>query len=136
MGYAPIPANTPISFYDGDPRTGTANKLNPTFYLPSAIPGNCCSFSYTFILDVGTPGLNKLYGVFNGQRFYQTAKAAPVPPCRRTITLINITSTSNFQFHAAIIPPAATLQPGDTLPLKHRRAPASCLLMCGALRRI
>ena len=26
-GYATIPAGTPVSFYDADPRTGTANKL-------------------------------------------------------------------------------------------------------------
>jgi hypothetical protein len=42
-GYATIPSGTPISFYDADPRSGNANKLDTTFLMPDSVKGACCS---------------------------------------------------------------------------------------------
>ena len=63
-GYAPIPAGTPVSFYEGDPATDTAKKLDTVYLLPSAIQGSCCA-SFERILDVGRTGINSIYAVIN-----------------------------------------------------------------------
>lgn len=121
-GYAPIPKNTPISFYDADPRTGAARKLEPTYYLPDDIPGNCCGVTRTHIIDVTYPNLNRLYAVFN-----DSGKAVPVslpntPYTEKNYTN-NFTAVSNFQFRVTALPPSATLEPGDTLQLTAQTFP-------------
>ena len=64
-GYAPIPINTPVNFYDADPRLPGANKLSPTFYLPYATPGGNCYVCYNHILTVPYFNVEKIYMVFN-----------------------------------------------------------------------
>ncbi|MEO6328326.1 MAG: M43 family zinc metalloprotease [Ginsengibacter sp.] len=65
FGYAPLPVNTPVNFYDADPRLAGANKLSPAFYLTSAVPGGNCGVCFTHILNVNYHGLEKIYVVFN-----------------------------------------------------------------------
>ena len=121
-GYAPIPANMPVSFYDGDPRTGAGNKLGATFYTPAAIPGRCCGFSYSFIVDVGAPGLNTLYAVFNDDGVSKPLKL-PGTSMQETSYFNNIAITTGFRWRVSITPPSATLEPGDVLPLKGQAGP-------------
>ena len=64
-GFAPLPQNTPVNFYDADPLLPTAHKLSPTFYLPYAVPGGFCATCFTHILDVPYHNLEKIYIVFN-----------------------------------------------------------------------
>ncbi len=63
-GYAPLPRNTPVNFYDDDPALPTANRLSPTYYLPFEVSGNCDG-CFTHILNVAYRGLEKIYLVFN-----------------------------------------------------------------------
>ena len=63
-GYAPLPQNTPVNFYDADPTLPGANRLSPTFYLTSEVSGNCDE-CFTHILNVAYRGLDKIYMVFN-----------------------------------------------------------------------
>jgi gliding motility-associated-like protein len=114
-GYVAIPQGTPVSFYDGDPILGPAKKIGVAFLIPTPVAGNCCG-SFNTILDVGKQGLNQLYAVFN-----DNGNAVPVVlpnnPLPETNYINNIAFIKNFQFKATIEPPAASLQPGDSLQL-------------------
>jgi gliding motility-associated-like protein len=123
-GYATIPSGVPISFYDADPRTGFANKLDTTFILPDSILGQCCGKLYNIILDIKRIGLNTLYAVFNDN--------GNSIPWKLPNTLIqeknfdnNIGSVTGFKFKVSIVPPSATMEPGDTLALIGQGTPGS-----------
>ena len=64
-GYAPIAQGTPVSFYDGNPYSATANLLSPVYYLTSDAVGGNCTSCYTHILDVPYRGLETVYMVIN-----------------------------------------------------------------------
>ncbi|MES1197742.1 MAG: gliding motility-associated C-terminal domain-containing protein, partial [Chitinophagaceae bacterium] len=64
LGYESLPANTPVSFYDADPRLPGANKLSPDFYIPNTLPG-ICSNCHTQVLDTAYRGVEKIYIVVN-----------------------------------------------------------------------
>ncbi|MEJ7588024.1 MAG: M43 family zinc metalloprotease [Ferruginibacter sp.] len=106
-GYAPLPPNTPVSFYDADPRLGNARKLAPTFYLPDSIPGTCCGILYTHIIDVNQPGLDVLYMVFNDSGNTMPL-SFPNTSLIETNYENNITVANNFRFKATVIPSAST----------------------------
>ena len=123
-GYAPIPPGTPIAFYDSDPRLGNANKLSPNFYMPDSVYGKCCSQSYTHIIDVKHPGLDRLFMVFND--------SGNTMPLKLPNTLLiennydnNVYVRENFRFRSAVFPTQATLEPGDTLQLFAQAGPGS-----------
>ena len=65
FGYAPLPKNTPVNFYDANPLLPTAHKLSPTFYLPFDVPGGNCFICFTHVLDVDYYHVEKIYLVFN-----------------------------------------------------------------------
>lgn len=115
-GYATIPKNIPVSFYDADPAGGKANKLGNSFYLPDSIPGNCWSSSYVFVLTINTPGLNQLYAVFNDSGTTHPF-SLPGTSMQETDYFNNTAFQNNFQFKLTAAPPTAILQPGDTLQL-------------------
>ena len=122
-GYAPMPAGTPVSFYDADPKSGSAHKLSPAFNLPAAIAGNCCS-EYSVVLDVQRTGLNQLFAVVN-----DNGSSIPVKLPNTSLPEIdfnnNVATESNFQFHVSAIPDSATLQPGDTLLISANAGPGT-----------
>jgi len=64
-GYASIPPNTQINFYDANPLLPTAHKLSPPFFTPVSIV--CVNFGYCFthIIDVQYHGLDKIWLFFN-----------------------------------------------------------------------
>jgi gliding motility-associated-like protein len=115
-GYAPIPAGTPISFYDADPRLGKAHKLSPSFIMPDTLLGKCCSFTYVQILDVGKRGLNQLFMVFNDNGTTMPLKL-PNTSLKELNYANNIQSAAGFQFKVSINPDTPVLQPGDTVKL-------------------
>ena len=123
-GYAPIPNNIPVSFYDGDPRTDTANLIGTPFLLPDTIPGKCCGKIYTYIIDVHKPGLNHLCAVFN-----DNGSTKPVKLPNTSMTELNYTNnfifSNGFQFRVTVNPDTATLEPGDTLQLTAIAGPGS-----------
>ena len=122
-GYDTIPAGTPVTFYDADPRTASAHKLDTVFNLPAPLTGNCCA-SFTIILDVGRPGLNQLYAVVDDN-------GTTIPIVLPNTTLVeknffnNMTLDSNFRFRAIVDPASATMEPGDTLQLSGRGLPGT-----------
>jgi gliding motility-associated-like protein len=120
-GYAPIPAGTPVSFYDADPSSGHANRLSPEFLTTAPIAGKCCS-SFTTIINVNRSGLNQLFAVFNdnGSTIPLNLPNTNLPELSYAN---NVNVRSNFQFHVAAFPDSATLQPGDTLLLNAEAEP-------------
>jgi len=123
-GYAPIPANTPVSFYDADPRVAGAHLLSPTFFLPDTVLGKCCINNYGHILDAQKSGLDTIFAVFN-----DNGSTIPVALPNTSLTESdysnNIQSAKNFQYHVTITPSSATLVPGDTLQLVAQAGPGS-----------
>lgn len=115
-GYATIPKNMPVSFYDSDPRNGNANKVGSTFFLPDSIPGYCCTSLYTFILDLTIPGISNIYAVFNDSGNTKPL-ILPGTSMQELTYTNNIAVSPNFQFKITIAPSSATLEPGDTLQL-------------------
>jgi len=125
-GYAPIPSNTPVSFYENDPRNGNTNpiKLEPSFYLPDTVKGKCCGTVYEHILNVKHSGLNKLFAVFN-----DNGNAIPVQlpngSLQESDYQNNTTGITNFSYNVIVTPPEATLLPGDTLQLAANAEPGN-----------
>ncbi|MEJ0080587.1 MAG: gliding motility-associated C-terminal domain-containing protein [Puia sp.] len=108
----------PVSFYDADPRNGHANRLSTIFLTTTPVAGACCG-TFTSIIDVGRPGLNQLYAVFNDSGNGQL----PNTSLPELSYINNINDKSDFQFHVKAIPDSATLQPFDTLLLSAVAAP-------------
>jgi gliding motility-associated-like protein len=119
-GYAAIPAGTPVSFYDADPRNGHANKLSTQFLTPAPVAGKCCS-SFTTVVDVKRSGLDQLFAVFNDIG----NGSLPNTNLVELSYLNNINDQSNFQFHVKARPDSAVLKPGDSLLLTAAAGPDS-----------
>lgn len=123
-GYKTIPPGTPISFYDADPKLPTANKLGITFIVPDSIPGFCCGYVYTHIIDVQKPGLNTLYMVFN-----DSGNTRPLSLPNTGLVELNYANNTalsvNFRFKASVVPPLSTLEPGDTIQLVAQAGPGA-----------
>lgn len=64
-GYAPLPKNTVVNFYDADPRSPGANKLSPAFKLPNAVPGGNCFLCFTHTVDFVYRGQERIFLVYN-----------------------------------------------------------------------
>jgi len=115
-GYAPVPVNTPVSFYDADPSSANAHKLGSTFFLPDELLGKCCSSAYSLVLDIKKTGLNQIYAVLA-----DSGNVIPVQLPNTGLTETdyknNIASSSSFSFTVTAQPSDATLEPGDTLTI-------------------
>jgi gliding motility-associated-like protein len=123
-GFDTIPANTPISFYDADPRVPGAHLLGSPLLLPDPVKGSCCSSAYEYILDINRPGLDQLYAVFNDNGT-TSPLALPNTSFQEISYANNVNSRSNFQFRVSVSPVTDTLQPGDTLQLSAAAGPGA-----------
>jgi gliding motility-associated-like protein len=123
-GYATIPAGTPISFYDADPRLPGAHKIDSTFLLPNPVTGRCCGISYTLILDIKRVGLNSFFAVFNDK-----GTVLPVQLPNADLPELNYANNfravTGFRYTVSITPAMATLEPGDTLQLTSNTRPGT-----------
>ncbi|MBS0028185.1 gliding motility-associated C-terminal domain-containing protein [Chitinophaga sp. 22321] len=116
-GYKTIPKNTPVSFYDNDPRQGKGRLLGPAFLLPDDLPGKCVSYLYNTIVDVGRPNLDTLVVVLN-----DTGSTSPLRLPNTDVIETNynnnISFSRGFRFRAALTPADFTLTPLAQLALK------------------
>jgi gliding motility-associated-like protein len=116
FGYASIPANIPVTFYDADPKTAGAKQIGSTFLVPDEIKGYCCSQVFTSILDLGYRGLNQIYAAVGD-------KGGTVPLVLPSTTMVekdytnNIASSKDFRFRISLNTTDTTLEPGDAVPL-------------------
>lgn len=124
-GFAPLPAGTPVTFYDSDPRLPGANQLQPTFYLPYETKGGYCRYCfYDHTLNIPYAGLNQLYAVIN-----DSGNTKPLVLPNRTFPeknyANNVAFINNFRFRVTATPAISTLLPGDTLKLLAQAFPAN-----------
>ncbi len=122
-GMAPLPVNTPVTFYDNDPRLPGAVKLSPTFYLPyQTMGGNCYYCFNNIVVNVPYRGLNRLYAVFN-----DSGNTSPLVLPNRGLPekdyTNNVTAAFGFAFKVTATPVLSTLLPGDTLQLLAQASP-------------
>ncbi|OQP66311.1 hypothetical protein A3860_12470 [Niastella vici] len=116
-GYVTIPKNTPVSFYDDDPRTGKGKKLGNSFLLPDDLPGKCASYLYSTTVDVGRAGLDTLVMVLNDNGT-TIPLALPNTGLQEVTFNNNINIKKGFSFRASITPDEYTLAPTQQAVLK------------------
>jgi gliding motility-associated-like protein len=109
-GYKTIPKNTPVSFYDNDPRTGKGNLLGSPFLLPDDLPGKCASYLYTTTVTVGRAFLDTLVTVMNDNGT-TLPLALPNTGLEEITFNNNINIKKGFAFRTALTPNNYTLQP-------------------------
>ena len=102
-GYAPFPKGVPITFYDGDPFSGSVHILGQPFLVPDTVLGKCCNASYTVFLAAGQTGLNQLYAVLNDSS-KMLPLVMPNTPILESNYSNNEGSASDFQFSLLIAP--------------------------------
>lgn len=116
-GYKTIPRNTPVSFYDGDPRQGKGRRIGSAFLLPDDLPGKCVSYLYTTIVDAGRPNIDTLIVVFNDNGTTFPLKL-PNTAVDESNYGNNISYNNGFRFRVALNPGDFTLTPQEQLVLK------------------
>lgn len=109
FGYHTIPKNTPVSFYDGDPRKPGVKKLG-TWPLPENIEGKCSSTLLATTVDVGSAGLNDL-GIVLNDNGSTLPLALPNTNLVETNYGNNISVKHGFKFTVALNPADYTLVP-------------------------
>jgi gliding motility-associated-like protein len=116
-GYVTIPKNTPVSFYDDDPRTGKGNLLGTPFLLPNDLPGKCATSLLTTIVETGRAGLDTLVSIMNDN-------GSTMPLTLPNTGLVEVTFNNNvnirkgFAFRASLDPNAYTLMPQEQVTLE------------------
>jgi gliding motility-associated-like protein len=121
-GYASLPKGLPLTFYDGDPKLITTNKIGVTFFLPVEISGNCCGPLFTLTIDIGRKGLNSIYAVINDSGNTRPL-VLPNTPFVEKYYFNNIAVFQNFAFKVTATPALSVLEPGDTLRLNAKAGP-------------
>ena len=116
-GYKTIPKNTPVSFYDDDPRTGKGNRLGNPFLLPNDLPGKCASYLYTAVVEVGRAGLDTLVTVMNDNGT-TLPLALPNTGVQEVTFNNNINIKKGISFRASLTPNEYTLMPLDQVTLE------------------
>jgi gliding motility-associated-like protein len=109
-GYVTIPKNTPVSFYDDDPRTGRGNLLGTPWPLPNDLPGKCASYEYTATVEVGRAYLDTLVSIMNDNGT-TIPLALPNTGLQEVTFNNNINIKKGISFRATVTPDEYTLQP-------------------------
>lgn len=117
FGYHTIPKNTPVSFYDGDPRNPGTKKVGDIWPLPSDLRGKCSSTLLSTIVDVGHAGIDDL-GVVLNDNGSTLPLALPNTDLEETSYNNNISVKHGFKFKVALNPDDYTLTPEQQVVLK------------------
>lgn len=64
-GYAPLPVNSLVSFYNGSPYLPSTQLIGSPMHLPYDVPGGRCYVCYSFTLNPGTVPVDEIWVVFN-----------------------------------------------------------------------
>lgn len=112
FGYKEIPAKTPVSFYDRDPRLPGARLLGSPYLIPYALKGKCPSYLETTIIAAGRSDFDTVVAVLN-----DTGSIVPLTFPNTGIDESNYGNnfnfTKNFRFKVKIVTDEFTLQPGE-----------------------
>lgn len=116
FGYHTIPKNTPVTFYDGDPRKPGTQKLS-TWPLPEDIKGKCSTTLLSTIVDAGRAGIDHLGVVLNDDGS-TLPLSLPNTPLEESNYGNNISIKNGFKFKVALNPADYTLTPEQQVVLK------------------
>jgi gliding motility-associated-like protein len=112
--YDSVFANIPVSFYDGNPESGTSRLLQPVFYTPLKQVGSC----YTYTAKVTSPSTNNLYAVVNDKGTRIAAQASTV--YKETNYTNNLSQAIYTPFRVSIIPSDTLIQRSTSITLTPR----------------
>lgn len=117
FGYETIPVNTPVSFYDGDPRKPGTHKIGDVWLLPEEIKGKCSTGWLSAIVDAGRAGIDTVAVVLNDD-------GTSVPfNLQNSSTVVesnynnNISLKNGFKFKVTLNPVDYTLTPAAEVVL-------------------
>ncbi|WP_177192179.1 T9SS type B sorting domain-containing protein [Chitinophaga arvensicola] len=116
FGYETIPKNTPVSFYDGDPRKPGTKKVGGVWLLTEDIKGKCSTGWLSAIVDAGRAGIDTIAVVLNDD-------GTSAPFVLPNTTLIesnynnNISVKNGFKFKVTLNPADYILTPEDEVIL-------------------
>ncbi|PSL46033.1 gliding motility-associated-like protein [Chitinophaga niastensis] len=117
FGYHTIPKNTPIAFYDGDPRKAGTKRVGGIWPLPADLSGKCSSALYTATVDVGRAGIDTLAVVLNDNGT-TLPLVLPNTGLEESAYGNNISIKNSFKFKVALTPADYTLTPQQQVVLK------------------
>jgi gliding motility-associated-like protein len=117
FGYHTVPKNTPVSFYDGDPRKPGTQRIGAVWPLPQEIKGKCSTTLLSTIVDVGHAGLDNL-GVVINDAGTTLPLALPNTSLPETGYGNNVSVKHGFKFKVALDPADYTLTPEQQIVLK------------------
>ena len=115
-GYKTVPKNTPVSFYNRNPKNAGAQLVGSQYLLPYNVAGHCSSFLETYILNVGYAALDTLYAVINDNGT-TIPLALPNTALEENNYLNNVTFRNSFKFHIAASPLSVTVVPNQAVTL-------------------
>jgi gliding motility-associated-like protein len=102
--YDTVFANIPVSFYDGDPTTGSARLLQPVYYTTQKIAGGC----NTYTARITAPTTANIYAVVNDKG--DNNRAIPNKRYDETNYTNNVDKTVYTPFEVSITPADTTIQ--------------------------
>ncbi len=114
-GYQAFPINTPVAFYDKDPRLPGA-KLLGTYKIPYVLKGKCTSYLETTIINPGRHDFDTVVAVMND-------KGSPLPLVLPNTGFEekaygnNFRMVKQFRFKTKLTPDVYTLLPGEKVTL-------------------
>lgn len=114
-GYNAFPINTPVTFYDKDPRLPGAQPLG-SYKIPYVLKGKCTSYLETVIVDAGRSDFDTVVAVMNDL-------GSPLPVALPNTGFPelsygnNFRLTKKFRFKAGLTPDEFTLLPDEQVIL-------------------
>lgn len=114
-GYQSFPVNTPVAFYDKDPRLPGARLLG-TYKIPYVLKGKCTSYLETTIISPGRTDFDTVVAVMNDQ-------GGPLPVVLPNTGFEekaygnNFRMVKQFRFRTKLSPDLYTLRPGEQVTL-------------------
>ena len=101
-GYDTVWKAIPVTFYNGNPNTGTANLLQTVFVTPSNVAGNCAQFVHT----IQTPLSDELFAIVNDRGLSTTP--GPDFALNETNQQNNLAEATGFKRFTISVDPADT----------------------------
>lgn len=116
FGYHPIPENTPVAFYDGDPRKPNTSRIGAVWQLPEELKGKCSTSLLSTIVDAGREGIDTL-GVVINDNGTTSPFLLPNTTIEESNYNNNISVKNGFKFKVTLTPADYTLIPEDAVVL-------------------
>ena len=111
-GYDTVWKNIPVTFYEDNPAQGNAKILQTVFITPTISVGNCG----TYVHNIFTPSINKLYGIVNDKGNAATPGADAAFAENNTANNL-IQATAFKRFAVSIVPNDTTIARAGSLYL-------------------